>query len=235
MRVIETNFADQPGMGTALSALLLGDDLSREESLLIYRPGREALFSGQDKHTPGFPAAVEASKNAGFLPLRRSSGGRAIVFHPGCMALSWTSFGEDALGGIDSRFETFTVWIRDAMRSLGLQAEIGELENEYCPGEWSVHIGGRKVAGVAQRVSPPGAQVSAVITLEEAELSNSVLVPVYDALGLPLDPEKTGAAGVPFSILAEEIKQQAEADGPEALWSREMIAAIEDKLSEIVY
>ena len=40
-----------------------------------------------------------------------------------------------------------------ALQRLGLDARLGELAGEYCPGEFSVNLAGRsKVMGVGQRV-----------------------------------------------------------------------------------
>lgn len=232
MKLYRDDFSLTPGYGTALSAYLLEQG---EDSLLAYRPGREVLFSGQDKASPDFMDAVGAAKHQGFLPLRRSCGGRAVVFHPGCLALTWTSFSESGVGGIDSRFAKTAGWIKSALRTLGLPAEIGELPGEYCPGEWSVSVSGKKVAGVAQRVVKDAAQVSVIITLFGASGSNEMLVPLYGALGLELDPERTGEVGIEenelLAALLAEIGEVDDAGKP----TQDMIDDAKQRLQGIVF
>jgi lipoate-protein ligase A len=64
---------------------------------------------------------------------------------------------------MQARYQALAALIVAALGSLGLTARIGELPGEWCPGAWSVLVGGRKVAGLAQRVIRGGAWAEAVI------------------------------------------------------------------------
>src|SRR3712207_7304772 len=58
----------------------------------------------------------------------------------------------DARSGTAARFTAMAELVRAALARLGVPAQVGELPGEYCPGAWSLHAGGVKLAGIAQRV-----------------------------------------------------------------------------------
>ncbi|HEX2025174.1 MAG TPA: lipoate--protein ligase family protein, partial [Actinomycetota bacterium] len=170
------------------------------ETLRIYRPGRVIGFGPRDRVAAGFGAAVEAARERGFGAVERLAGGRAAVFHEGTLALSWAIPDPDARAGIRPRFELLSDLVVDALRGLGIDARIGEVPGEYCPGEHSVNARGRtKLMGVGQRVVDGAAHVGGVIVVDGAEVIRETLVPVYRALEIDWDPETVGslAAEVP--------------------------------------
>jgi lipoate-protein ligase A len=92
------------------------------------------------------------------------------------------------------RFSTVANHVVATLESLGVGAVIGEVAGEYCPGPYSVHVEGTgKVMGAGQRLARNAAQVAGVIVVQGASLVNEVLVPIYAALGLDMDPSLTGA------------------------------------------
>jgi lipoate-protein ligase A len=81
-----------------------------------------------------------------------------------------------------------------AFDSLGIDARIGELPGEYCPGAWSVNVAGKvKVMGVGQRLVRGAAHVGGVVVVDDGERIRDVLIPVYRALALDWDPRTSGA------------------------------------------
>ena len=104
--------------------------------------------------------------------------------------------------------------VRAALAGLGVDARVGEVPGEYCPGAFSVNAGGRvKLAGIGQRLIKGGAHVGCVIVAGGSEELRDVLVPVYEALGIDWDPATAGSvedevagvtpAEVEAAILAE--------------------------------
>jgi lipoate-protein ligase A len=83
--------------------------------------------------------------------------------------------------------------LQHAFARLGVMSHVGELPGEYCPGEYSISAGGRKVMGVGQRLARNAAHVGGVIVVSDGSLVRSVLVPVYRALGLKWKPETAGS------------------------------------------
>jgi octanoyl-[GcvH]:protein N-octanoyltransferase len=164
------------------------------ETLRIHRPGRVVAFGPRDRTAPGFGAAVEAAGRRGFGTVERLAGGRAAVFHEGTIAVSWAIPDPRAREGIRPRFEALAGIVAQALRELGVDARIGEVPGEYCPGEHSVNARGRaKLMGVGQRIVDGAAHVGGVIVVEGTETIREVLRPVYSALDLEWDPAAVGS------------------------------------------
>jgi len=170
--------ADDPGAGAVLR-------------LTTARP--TIGFSRRDTLLSGFPAAVQAAGRHGYASVVRGPGGRAAAYHHGCLLLDHVSPDPQphpALG----RFEEVTHLLAAALRSLGVDARVGPVPGEYCPGEFSVNAAGRvKLVGTAQRVVRGAWHLGAVILVRDPEPVRTVLDEVYPALGLEWDPATVGA------------------------------------------
>ena len=110
------------------------------------------------------------------------------------MSLAHAIPDDDPRPGIHERFRREANIVAEALRGLGVDARVGEVPGEYCPGGYSINAGGRtKLAGLGQRLIAGGAHVGAVIVVERPELLREVLAPVYEALELDWDPATAGA------------------------------------------
>jgi lipoate-protein ligase A len=151
-------------------------------------------FGRADRLQPGYPTAVRAAQANGFAAVERMAGGRAAVFHEETLAFAWALPEPEPREGIRERFETMAGLMVEAFQGLGIDARIGELPGEYCPGGWSVNVGGRvKVMGIGQRLVRGGAHVGGVVVVDDSERIRDVLIPVYRALQLDWDPRTCGA------------------------------------------
>jgi octanoyl-[GcvH]:protein N-octanoyltransferase len=160
----------------------------------LHRPARILAFGRQDAASPGFPAAVEAARAAGFEPVVRLAGGRAAVYHQGTIALTQAIPDPRPAARTHARFAELAELIAAALRRLGVDARVGEVPGEYCPGAWSVNARGRsKLVGIGQRIISGGAHLGVVIVVRDSTAVREVLVPVYEALGLEWDPATAGS------------------------------------------
>ncbi len=187
---------DPPWLDTAISWTLLQRANRGEwpETFRIARPPRLLAFGPADRTRAGFEAAREAARDAGFTPLHRLAGGRAAVFHPGTLAFSWTVPRSRARASIHERFASIAALVAEAIRGLGVDARVGAVPGEYCPGDYSVNAGGRtKLMGVGQRVLVNAAHVGGVLVVDDAAAVRDALRPVYRALGYSWDPAATGS------------------------------------------
>jgi lipoate-protein ligase A len=186
----------RPALDAALSRALLERVATgaRAETLRLYRPDDVLAFSGVDAASPGFRDAVVAARAQGFAPVLRLAGGRAAAFTRGSLAFAWALPAPDLRAGIAERFDAVAGLLASALRRLGVDARVGEVPGEYCPGAHSVNAGGRrKLAGIGQRVVRGAAHVGGVLVVRESERVRAVLGPVYAALGLAFDPESAGS------------------------------------------
>src|SRR6188508_370796 len=144
------------------------------ETLRIAHPGTTVAFAKRDAVTDGYEEAVRAAREHGFEATLRLAGGRAAVFHDGTMEIGHAIPDEEPRAGIDAR--------------------VGEVAGEYCPGRYSVNArGAAKLAGIGQRVVGGGSHTGVVLVVEGEDRINAVLEPVYAALGLAWDPSASGS------------------------------------------
>jgi octanoyl-[GcvH]:protein N-octanoyltransferase len=217
--LLTASFPEDPVLDTAVSRALLERVAAGElpDTLRLARPGPMVAFGKQDAVTPGYAAAAGAARDRGFEAVLRMAGGRAAVFHEDTVELAHASSEEDAIRGIYSRFEATAELLATALRRLGVEAAVGEVPGEYCPGGFSVNARGRtKLGGVGQRLIRGGAHVGAVVVVDGTERARDVLVPVYGELGLDWDPATAGsvaeeAAGASFDSVVVAIRAEYEA------------------------
>jgi len=196
LRLVTQAFCDRPALEVGVSRAVL-DRVGRGELGPTFRLARTAptlSFGRLDAVLPGFPAAVAAAQARGFAPVHRLSGGRAAVWHEGTLAFGHAVAEDDPRAGTHARFAVLADLLAGALRDLGLDAHVGELPGEYCPGAYSIHLGGRiKVVGIAQRVTARAAYTEGMVVVGGGDRVRDVLVPVYAALGLDWDPATAGA------------------------------------------
>lgn len=198
MRLLRDSFPDRPAFGTAVSDAILSRVAAGElpATVRLHRPGRELALSKQDRASPGFEAAVAAGREAGFAPVLRLAGGRAAAFHEGTLALAWARPEREPARTTRTRFEQVAGAVTAALRALDVDARIGEVPGEYCPGAWSINArGATKLVGIGQRLIKGAAHVGVVIVVSDAAAIRDLLIPVYEALELDWDPVTVGAVG----------------------------------------
>jgi octanoyl-[GcvH]:protein N-octanoyltransferase len=185
-----------PARDTAISHAVLrrvaAGELGATLRLRVAEP--VLAFGKQDANSPGYARAVAAARGAGFDPVLRLAGGRAAVFHRGTIAFAHATPEDRPTRGTRERFERTGDWLVAALVRLGVDARVGEVPGEYCPGAFSVNAGGRiKIAGVGQRLISGAAHVGGVVVVNDGDAIRDVLIPVYDALGLEWDPATAGS------------------------------------------
>lgn len=213
--LVRAGYPDRPELDTAVSRATLQRvaEGSLPETLRVHRPGAIVAFGPRDRVEPGFAQAVAAARRHGFAAVERLAGGRAAVFHEGTIAFSWAIPDPAAREGIRPRFELLADIMVEAIRSHGIDARVGEVPGEYCPGEHSVNARGRtKLMGVGQRVVAGAAHVGGVIVVSGTDRVREVLLPVYAALGLDWDPATVGSLQDEVPGLTWESAQEAVVD-----------------------
>jgi octanoyl-[GcvH]:protein N-octanoyltransferase len=196
LRVLDDCFPDDPALDAAVSRAVMHRvaEGALPETLRLARPAAVVAFAKRDALAPGYARALAAARGQGFGAILRLAGGRAAVFHEGTLELAHALPDPDPKAGIHERFEATAALIARALREVGVDARVGEVAGEYCPGRWSVNAAGlRKLAGTGQRIVAGGSHTGAVIVVDGAERVRDVLEPVYAALELEWDPRTVGA------------------------------------------
>ena len=164
---------------------------------------RVLAFGKHDTTSDGFAKSVSVASDSGFQPTVRIAGGRVAVFHEATIRFGWTRTVEDPATTIHDGFRLMSKMVTDTLGVFGIHGIVGEVPGEYCPGAYSVHIAGKKVMGVGQRLTRNAAHVGGVIVMDNSESINDVLIPVYKLLGISLDPEATGSVADALPIDTE--------------------------------
>lgn len=193
--LVTDGFPEDPLLDMALSEALLRQVGAgqRGPTLRIFRPGPTLAFGRLDARARGFRAACDLARDRGFVPVVRSAGGHAVAYDQDSLVVEHVAFEHGAIAGLEPRFRDQSQRVVEALARVGAEARVGELPGEYCPGAYSVNVGGRsKVAGIAQRVIKDAARTSAVIVVGGGRRIPAVIQAVYAALDIPVDPATVG-------------------------------------------
>ncbi len=145
--------------------------------------------------------------------MQRLVGGRPAVFHEQTISFSWTVPESRPPEGIQRRYREIAEIVAASLTHLGIDARIGEVPGEYCPGAYSVNARGvKKLMGVGQRVVARASYVGGVIVVAESGRIRDVLTPVHAALNLEWNPEATGSLRDELDSVTYEAAEQAIVD-----------------------
>ena len=192
MRVLRGRAANIDADRELVAEMLERTAESGEDAVRVWRPHRQLAFGRRDARAERYDAAAEVARSAGFEPVERSVGGRAVAYTGTTVAFAHSTHLEDMRVGMDDRYERVTTALQRALWRLGVPAQRGEPEGSFCPGDYSLQRKG-KLVGVAQRVRKDAALVSGVVVVCDHEEIADVLEPVYAALGVAFESESVGS------------------------------------------
>src|SRR3712207_1827077 len=171
----------------------------RPPTVSISPSTRHVGVTRRDTFRPGFTDAVRASHEEGYPVLVRTAGGGATVAGPGTFGFSIIRPASDheARRAIRDRYDEAAALVLSAFGRLGVRAQIGEVHDEFCPGDHSVRIGswegGKKVVGIAQRITRRATSVGGIVLVAGEDELARILERVYGAMRLPFRPESVGS------------------------------------------
>jgi octanoyl-[GcvH]:protein N-octanoyltransferase len=171
----------------------------RPATVSITPSTRHVGVTRRDTFRPGFRDAVGAAAEMGYPVLVRSSGGGATAADLGTFGFSIIRpANEREVGrGIRDRYDEAANLVLGAFSRLGVVAEVGEVRDEFCPGDHSIRVGdgdeGMKIVGIAQRITRRATSVGGIVLVEGEQELSLVLEVVYGAMRLPFRPETVGS------------------------------------------
>ncbi|WP_406047085.1 biotin/lipoate A/B protein ligase family protein [Kribbella sp. NBC_00889] len=165
------------------------------EALRVYRPAKPVLvFGRRDTRHSGFRAAVRSARSAGFEPLVRAVGGRPVAYTSASLVVDHVKSEGMASEGLETRFKEFGAMYAEVLRELGIDARVGAVPGEYCPGAHSVNARGLvKLVGTGQRIVRDAWLFSALIVVADDARIQPLLADVYRHLGLPFEVASVGS------------------------------------------
>lgn len=172
----------------AMGARELGD----ARALRIHTPLPTLAMSRWESRQPGFAAASDAARRLGFAPAIRPTGGRAAAYDETCLVFDLVVREDE---GIDPQplFASTSARLASELADMGVDARVGAVPGEYCPGEYSINARGAvKLIGTSQRAVRGARLLSGVIALGAVDHLLPVLNAANTALGLDWDPSTFG-------------------------------------------
>ncbi|MEJ7841525.1 MAG: hypothetical protein WKF95_07105 [Rubrobacter sp.] len=206
---------ENPEDGFGLQQAILEEVASGERgpAALIWSSSPYVGATRPETRRTGFAGAARSVEDLGFPVLVRNSGGGAVAANRGSLSFSLTMPVENLRHGLYERYAGGVDLVAAAMRRVGVEAEGGEVEGEFCPGAYSVRSGGWrgvKHAGLAQRVTRRAARLEALVLVEDTGPVREALARFYGGLGLPFRPSCVAdlPAGLPdvVAALADEVR-----------------------------
>lgn len=186
-------------------------EIAEDRVVRVYAPAPTVAMSRRESRLPGFATARRASVEHGFAPVIRPTGGRAVAYDETCIVFDVIQREED--GAIDQVrfFRAVGEALAAALRGLGVDARVGDVPGEYCPGEFSINARGAvKLVGTSQRAVRGARLLSGMLPLAGVERFADVLTAVNAALELDWDPATFGslgaeAAGIPRATVEDAL------------------------------
>jgi octanoyl-[GcvH]:protein N-octanoyltransferase len=201
---------DEEALELAVAHALVrrASDGDLDEALRIYRPAAPVVvFGRRDTRLPGFAAAVQAARDAGFAPLVRAVGGRPVAYTTEALVVDHVRHERLAPDGMESRFAHYGDLYAGVLRDLGIDARVGAVPGEYCPGAHSVNARGVvKLIGTGQRVVRDGWLFSALVVLGDDDRLRPLLTEIYRLLELPFDPASVGSVAAEAPGRADSVE-----------------------------
>ncbi|MFE5410674.1 biotin/lipoate A/B protein ligase family protein [Microbacterium sp. NPDC056569] len=181
----------------------------------LYSPMATVAMSRRESRMPGFETARRAASEHGFAPAIRPTGGRAVAYDESCIVFDVITREAEGSVAQERFFREIGDALAAAMRGLGVDARVGDVPGEYCPGEFSINARGAvKLIGTSQRAVRGARLLSGMLPLSGVDRFADVLIAVNDALELDWDPAT-------FGTLATEVPRM-----PRAMVERALIAAL---------
>lgn len=139
---------------------------NQQKVVIFWRSAPCLVVSKKDTHLPGFSQAAEAMSLIGRPVFTRSSGGSAVEQGPGYLNVSCISsrLSEPSLS-IEAVYQYYCDKLLAALRSTGLQADVGAVSGAYCDGSYNINVAGQKVVGTAQRRTRDATMFQAVFAI----------------------------------------------------------------------
>lgn len=163
-----------------------------ERALRVHTPLPTLAMSRWESRQPGYEHASRAARRFGFTPAIRPTGGRAAAYDETCLVFDLIVREAD---GIDPQplFAATSARLAAELAAMGVDARVGAVPGEYCPGEYSINARGAvKLIGTSQRSVRGARLLSGVIALGAVDHLLPVLDTANTALGLEWDPSTFG-------------------------------------------
>lgn len=160
----------------------------------VYSPLPTVAFSRRETYLPGFEEAAQAARSLGYEPVIRTSGGRAVAYDSQSLVFDLVVPEPTLRFTSEFIFRELGHTLVAMLRTMAVDARLGPVDREYCPGQYSVNARGKvKLIGTSQRAARGARLISGVLLLGNTAEVQTVLTAVNQALVFDWDPATVGA------------------------------------------
>ncbi|WP_433750384.1 lipoate--protein ligase family protein [Paenibacillus amylolyticus] len=127
----------------------------------------DAFVAGlRDRRLPHAVEAMGQIRSRGTAVCVRPSGGAAVPLNPGVVNVSLILPNPGHAINIHDDFREMASIIAESLTPWSNQAQTGEVQGAFCPGDYDVSVGGLKFCGIAQRRQAKAYIITAFIIVE---------------------------------------------------------------------
>ncbi len=195
---------------SGLSDQVLRNLKDGEMVLQMFSQSKPTISIGfDDTKAPYFDEGVKHYRSQGYQVGIRGAGGRSVANDQGILNFSLI-YKVDAFK--ENPYHVFHQFIQDALKPLGLNFELGQIDGAYCPGLYDISLSGRKVAGTSSRIVQGNSLVGCYLGVNgDQEKRSKVISEFYEITQdvIRVDPNKltTIQDALGKEITVEEVKQ----------------------------
>ncbi|WP_440116088.1 lipoate--protein ligase family protein [Paenibacillus sp. QZ-Y1] len=132
----------------------------------IWRHPAAFVAGLRDRKLPQAVEAMEQIRSQGTAVCVRPSGGAAVPLNPGVVNVSLILPNPGRAINIHDDFREMASLIAESLTPWSSQAQTGEIEGAFCPGDYDVSVRGLKFCGIAQRRQAKAYIITAFIIVE---------------------------------------------------------------------
>ena len=178
--------------------------------LRIYRPAPTVAFSRREERLPGFAEAAAEARAFGYVPVIRPAGGRMVALDTDWVVIDHIAPVKDRSRSHREVYLEYGDILARVLREFGVDARVGSVPGEYCPGDYSVNARAAvKIVGTAQRVSRGARLFSASIPLKISTDARTLFDRVNSLLELDWDRNTLGSLAEEAPALTFEQLESA--------------------------
>lgn len=135
-----------------------------------------------------------------YTPIVRNSGGLGVIADEGTLNISLIFPKTAEVASTDAAYEVMWHLTQQAFPELTIEAY--EIPTSYCPGAYDLSVGGRKIAGIAQRRVKEGIAVMMYLSVNGNQMARGQMVADFyrDSLD-PLQPDPSFPIVDPASMV----------------------------------
>ncbi|MEY4996898.1 MAG: hypothetical protein RLY59_302 [Actinomycetota bacterium] len=175
-----------------LEAVAKNHDLGR--IVRLYRPAPTVAFSGRETSLPGFAEAVGEAIAFGSEPVIRPAGGRMVALDQNWLVLDVITPEVGREIAHKDMFLAHGHTFVEMLTGLGIEASVGGVAGEYCPGDYSINARNTvKIVGTAQRVTRGARLFSASIPFHISPDVSQLFTRINALLNLEWNPHTLGS------------------------------------------